>query len=734
MSKTLVIAEKPSMAREIAKVLGANNRLNGALSGNGYVVTNAIGHLVEQCEPEHYNEKWVTWDKRNLPMIPEKFAYKASDSTIDQYEIVSNLLLSGDFSKVINACDAGREGELIFRLIYELAGSNLPIWRLWISSLTAEAIREGFGNLKPGANYNGLCEAAKLRQEADWLIGLNATRAQTAIAREGGGGNSGVYSLGRVQTPTLTLVVLRDREIEKFVVVPYFEIKADFHTPSGDIFSARLFDASSRQIRKISTEAEAHQLINAFKAAAGGNGQIVSLTEKEIKTGSPALFDLTLLQRTANERFGMTAAKTLEIAQKLYEEKLLTYPRTSSCYLSDDVAREVVKILDAQAGTDYSRFTDEIKEKGYEINSKKVNNAKVTDHHAIIPTETRPDISALNEHELNIYDLVMRRFLAAFYPIAEDNRVDVIVSYAMAYFAAKGKTQIRAGWRVVEREIKPESETDDEQAALPALEKNMAVKAVGFAPLAKKTKPPAKFTEALLLQAMETAGKHVKDEELREAMKEGGLGTPATRAAVIESLLKRDYLMRDKKTIRSTPKAREVVARLEKCSSLLVSPTLTGQWEHALSLVERGEFSAADFRSSVISLTTQTVTQILAQSQLTDTNFAALEGASPCPACAVAGRKGFLTPRSKDGRNFSVCSAGREICNYITTTPTKSKYAEKLATEKCPKCSGVMVFLLTKEKQIPMLKCLKSDCDGAAWLEAKAGAKKGAFKGVKKKK
>lgn len=725
MSKTLVIAEKPSMGREIAKVLGAQNWSNNAASGNGYVVTYAIGHLVELCEPEQYDKSWISWDKRLLPMIPKKFMYRVSEGTKDQFQIVRDLLLCDDFTDVVNACDAGREGELIFRLIYEMSGATLPVKRLWISSLTAEAIEEGFANLKPGSDYDGLLKAAKLRQISDWLIGLNATRAQTSVARETGS-QSSVYSLGRVQTPTLSLVVFRDRDIDNFVAKSFYEVKAEFETPAKEKFAARLFDASSRHIKKLASEDEAKKLVSNLKSS-GRNAQIASLSEKQVKTNSPLLFDLTLLQRTANEKFGLTAAKTLEIAQSLYEKKLLTYPRTSSCYLSDDVARDAVNILNCFDGSDYAQFADEIKSKEYVINPKKVNNAKVSDHHAIIPTGTRPDTN-LGEHEKNIYDLVVRRFLAAFYPAAEDKRVDVIVSCAGAYFAAKGTTQISVGWRAVEREVKPESDADDDQAALPALEKDMSLSAADFELISKKTTPPKRFTEATLLQAMETAGKYIADEELRDAMKAGGLGTPATRASIIEGLIKREYLSREKKTLRSTPRAREVVTRLEKCQSSLASAILTGEWEHALSRIERGDYSSDEFRSSVDKLTRQTVSEILSQSQLADNNFAALEGSMSCPACALAGRKGFLIDRTKDGRNFSFCSSGREVCSYITNTPTKSKFRAKLSSEKCPKCASALVFAVTKEKQIPMLRCQTRDCTGAIWLEPKKTEKAGTNK------
>src|SRR5919112_3709836 len=547
----VIVTEKPSMGRDVAAALGAGRRGEGFISGESDIVTWCVGHLVELDDPQSYDARLERWRVEDLPILPEEFKYHPSERTLEQFNVIRALLGRADVASVVNAADAGREGELIFDLVYTLAGCRKPVERLWISSLTRDAIVEGFRNLKPAGEYKGLRDSAHARQRADWLVGINATRAQTVRARRAG--HDGVFSLGRVQTPTLALIVERDREIAQFVPTDYFEVVADFRAPGGD-YRGRWFGKDGSRFDK-REEAE-----SVARKVRGKHGAVQKVEKKAAREKPPLLHDLTSLQRAANVRYAFTATKTLELAQSLYEKKFLTYPRTSSRHLSKAVAEEIEAHVRAARVGPYVPFIEKILAGGKpKLTGRHVDDKKVTDHHAVIPTKQQINAAALSPDEKRIYDLVARRFLAAFFPDAELERTTVVTEAEGEKFITRGTVVLKQGWREVEpptREArrasaeeskdsggdakKPNDDEDEEGLELPPLKANDPADVLKAEAVARKTKAPPRYTESSLLGAMETAGKKVEDDELRLAMKEAGLGTPATRAAIIETLLKRD--------------------------------------------------------------------------------------------------------------------------------------------------------------------------------------------------
>src|SRR5919107_585635 len=516
----LVITEKPSMGRDVAAALGAGRRGEGFIAGESDIVTWCVGHLVELDDPQAYDPKLERWRLEDLPILPEKLKYHASERTLDQFKVIRTLLGRADVTSVVNAADAGREGELIFDLVYTLAGCRKPVERLWISSLTREAIQEGFRNLKPADEYRGLRDSAHARQRADWLVGINATRAQTLRARRAG--HQGVYSLGRVQTPTLALIVERDAEITNFVPKDYFEVVANFRAPGGE-YAGRWFGKDgSRFDKREDAEAVARKV-------EGKVGAVKSVEKKAAREKPPLLHDLTSLQRAANVRYGFTAAKTLELAQSLYEKKFVTYPRTSSRHLSKAVAEEIEAHVRAARVGPYVPFIEKILAGGRtKLTSRHVDDKKVTDHHAVIPTKQKIKADALSPDEKRIYDLVARRFLAAFFPDAEIERTNVVTEAEGEKFITRGTVVLKAGWREVEPPArggrseegskKQGEDEEDESAELPALKAKDPADVLSAEAQAKQTKAPPRYSESSLLGAMETAGKKVEDEELRLAM------------------------------------------------------------------------------------------------------------------------------------------------------------------------------------------------------------------------
>ena len=609
--KTLVVAEKPSVARDLADALpGTFENEETHYEGDEYIVTFAVGHLVELVDPEVYDEKLKKWRMADLPIVPEEFKLQPRDAKAKkQLKAIHKLMKRDDVGTIINACDAGREGELIFAYIYETAGIDKPVERLWINSMTKQAIRDGFEKLRPGEELEPLEAAARSRSEADWLIGMNATRAATIRGRAWVGG---VVSLGRVQTPTLAMIVQREREIQAFTPEPYRLVRAQFDPRYEGLWyegdETRIFGDLSR----------AEKIVG---KVTGKDGLVEKLEQKEQSERPPLLYDLTSLQRDANRRFGFSARRTLQAAQSLYEDKkAITYPRTSSRYLSGDIvpllkptAETLEPIGDYTAGARYVLGLDQLPLQ------RVVNDARVDDHHAIIPTDVEHDVSRFSPDERRVFDLVARRFLAVFHPAARYQRTEVVTVVEEERFRTRGKITLEPGWRGVyglESDLDKQSgkttdeDAADESAELPKLEQGQTVKCVIAEFEDKQTRPPPRYTEATLLSAMETAGKRIDDEELREAMKDSGLGTPATRAETIEVLIRREYIERAGKELQPTPKGLQVITMLEEHP--LTSPELTGDWEKRLADIEHGGGDRKDFIKGIVDLTTQTVEQIAA--------------------------------------------------------------------------------------------------------------------------
>lgn len=715
------------MARDVAVALGATKRGEGFIEGASDIVTWCVGHLVELDEPDAYDPKYKSWRSEHLPIIPTQFSYRPTERTRDQYNVIKILFNRKDVTSIVNAADAGREGELIFDLVYTLAGCTKRVERLWISSLTHDAIIEGFNNLKLATEYTGLRDSARARQQADWLVGMNATRAQTIAARRAG--HDGVYSLGRVQTPTLALIVARDREIREFVPVAYFEVHADFKSSAGEYRGIWTNAAGTRFDRR-------EQAVAIAAKVGGRTGMVERVERKATRERPPLLYDLTALQRAANARYGFAAAQTLEFAQSLYEKKFITYPRTSSRHLSSSVAAELRSHVEAASIGPYVAFIAAILSKGQpKLTARHVDDKKVTDHHAIIPTKQHVDGSRLAIEEKRIYDLIARRFLAAFYPDAELERTTITTIVEDERFVTRGTVVLKAGWREVDspgrtgsaERTEPKDAGDDEtqDAELPRVIKEDAAETLKAEAIEKMTKAPPRYTEASLLGAMETAGKKIEDEELRLVMKDAGLGTPATRAAVIETLIKREFIARDKKAVAATDKGIKLIEMLPSPS--LKSAELTGEWEQKLARMARGEYELDLFMSEVKSLTTELVREIGSATIATAENgtkrreITRPDGALDCPKCKHEGRAGFLVERTSTAGKFLVCSEGREACGYLSDAPKNSRQRKATFHTPCPACSSAMRLRLPKEKsKRAFLSCVKyPECVERLWFDEK---------------
>lgn len=564
------IAEKPSVAREIAAVLGATTKRDGYYEGNGYAVTYTFGHLCTLFEPSDYKTHWKSWDLNNLPMLPEKFRVKVSenDGIKKQFKIVKQLFDQAEV--VINCGDAGQEGELIQRWVINEAKYKGKVQRLWISSLTTEAIKEGFQNLKPSQDYDNLYYAGFSRSIGDWLLGINATRLYTVKH----GGYKQVLSVGRVQTPTLAMLVNRFKDIENFVPQPYWELQT--------LYRDTLFSYEEGRFLKME---DGEVLANKVKE---DEFEIVSITKKKGTDYAPKLFDLTGLQVYCNNKFSFSADDTLKIAQKLYEKKVVTYPRVDTTFLPNDVYPKVKNILSKL--TDYLTLTEPLLNKKIKNSSRVFNDKKVTDHHAIIPTGIQ---THLQYNEQQVYDIIVKRFIAVFYDDCKVSNTTVIGKAADVNFKTTGKEILSKGWRVVfEKKETSTSVSESKDKLLPLFVKGeKGPHEPSF--LEKQTKPPNQFTEATLLRAMETAGKQVDDEELRDLMKENGIGRPSTRANIIETLFKRKYIKRNKKQILPTVTGIQLIDTIQ--NELLKSAELTGTWEKQLKDIEKGKISANAF-------------------------------------------------------------------------------------------------------------------------------------------
>lgn len=650
------IAEKPSVAREIAAVLGANTKRDGYFEGNGYAVTYTFGHLCTLCEPSDYKPYWKSWDLNNLPMLPEKFKVKVSDDKgiKKQFKIVKGLFDKAEV--VINCGDAGQEGELIQRWVINEAKYKGKVQRLWISSLTTEAIKEGFENLKPSENYDNLYYAGFSRSIGDWLLGINATRLYTVKH----GGYKQVLSVGRVQTPTLAMLVNRYKEIENFVPQPYWELQTLYRNTLFSYEEGRFLNMKDGE--KLANKVKEHEF------------EIVSIAKKKGTEYAPKLFDLTGLQVYCNTKFGFSADDTLKIAQRLYEKKVVTYPRVDTTFLPNDIYPKVKGILSKL--TDYSEFTQPLLTKKIKKSSKVFNDKKVTDHHAIIPTGMQ---THLQPAEQQVYDIITKRFIAVFYDDCKVSNTTVIGKADDVNFKTTGKEILSKGWRVV---FESDGSKSKGESILPTFTKGeKGSHEPSF--LEKQTKPPKQYTEASLLRAMETAGKQVDDDELRDLMKENGIGRPSTRANIIETLFKRKYIKRNKKQILPTVTGIQLIDTIQ--NDLLKSAELTGHWEKQLKDIEKGEISANTFIKGMKRMVDALVYEV--RSENVETRISAvnnkptgkskskprsknekLVGAS-CPKC----KKGQLLK----GKSAYGCHLYGKSCDFILPF----KYGEKKVSE-----------------------------------------------------
>jgi len=627
------VAEKPAVGEYIAKVLGAGQRKNGYFEGNGYQVTWTFGHLCALLDPQEYTDAWKGWNLSSLPMIPQRFQIKVfgDEGVHKQFNVIKSLIEQAD--EVINCGDAGQEGELIQRWVYQKAGCRCPVKRLWVSSLTEEAIREGFAQLKDQSDYQHLYEAGLMRAIGDWLLGMNATRAYTIRYAKGTGKDRQVLSVGRVQTPTLALVVKRQAEIENFVPRTYWELKTRYR---DTLFTAQL--PAEEGEYAINSPEQGEALVDSIKDLPL---EITSVEKKKGTEYAPKLYDLTSLQVDCNKKFSFSADQTLKLIQSLYEKRVTTYPRVDTTYLSDDIYPKVPATLTGIK--DY--FPQVTPLLGAKLpKSKRVfDNKKVTDHHAIIPTGMRPE--GLTADEKKVYDLVALHFIAAFYPDCQVSNTTITARAGEVDFRVNGREVLVPGWRTVfdDKDDKEENNSEEENSkGLPAFVKG---ESGPHEPLLKEktTTPPKYYTEATLLRAMETAGKAVENDELREAMKENGIGRPSTRAAIIEKLYQRKYIQKQGKSLRATEVGIDLIHTI--ISPLLKSAELTGLWEKKLREIERGDYTAQQFLDELKEMTSGVVRDV-------KTNKAGML----CPVC----RQGHVIR----GNTRYGCSRWREGCTY----------------------------------------------------------------------
>ncbi|AOY92282.1 DNA topoisomerase III [Cupriavidus sp. USMAA2-4] len=634
MSKALIIAEKPSVAADIARALGGFTKHDEYFENDDFVLSSAVGHLVEIAAPDEYEVKRGKWSFANLPVIPPHFDLRPIAKTESRLKVLNRLIKRKDVTGLINACDAGREGELIFRLIAQQAKAKQPVRRLWLQSMTPQAIRDGFARLREDEEMLPLADAARCRSEADWLVGINGTRAMTAFNSKGGG--FFLTTVGRVQTPTLSIVVEREEKIKHFVPRDYWEVRAEFIAAAG-LYEGRWYDPKFKKSEldpearesRLWSEAEAMSIV----AACRGKPGTVSEESKPSTQQSPALFDLTTLQREANSRFGFSAKNTLGLAQALYEKhKVLTYPRTDARALPEDYLGTVKQTMDmlAESSHNYLPHAKKILTNGWVKPNKRIfDNSKISDHFAIIPTLQAP--KNLSEPEQKLYDLVVRRFLAVFFPAAEFQVTTRVTEVAGHHFKTEGKVLVNPGWlEIYGREAQGK---DDKDANLVPVAKGEKVKTDKVEAVGLTTKPPARYNEATLLSAMEGAGKLVDDDALREAMAGKGLGTPATRAAIIEGLLTEKYLVREGRELIPTAKAFQLMTLLRGLGvEELTQAELTGEWEHKLAQIERGRLKRDEFMREIAQMTQQIVKR--AKEYDSDTipgDYATLD--TPCPQC-----------------------------------------------------------------------------------------------------
>jgi len=665
MAKTLVIAEKPSVGRDLARVLtGPFQKHEGWLEGPDHVISWAVGHLVQLAEPDEYDPKYKRWRMADLPIVPDRFKLVVRDErSRKQMSVVTKQLKRDDVQGVVNACDAGREGELIFAYLYEKARGEKPVQRLWLSSMTNSAMKDAFARLRPAAELSRLEQAARSRSEADWIVGMNATRAATIRLRSS---FDGAVSLGRVQTPTLAIVARREEEIRAFVPEAYWLVDATFAAEAragAQRTYAGRYHAQAKP--RLGSAPAAREIVEACRGRAG---QITKLETREQRERAPLLYDLTSLQREANTRFGFSARRTLAAAQRLYEEhKALTYPRTSSRFLTTDMVAEIKPTAELVGHhRDYAQAAAYVTGLDLLPLGRVVDNAKVSDHHAIIPTRSEHRLEKMGDDDRRVYDMAARRFLAVFHPEAvfESTRLETTVSGHV--FRTRGRVLLVPGWRGVYGELSEgEARSDDDEGGdqqLPKLDAGETVQTREIDSLEKETKPPRRYSDASLLGAMETAGRLVEDDELREAMKDSGIGTPATRAAIIERLIDVGYMERDARALVATEKGLNVIRLLDQHA--LTSPDLTGSWEHRLARIETGEDSRERFMRDIAGFATETVAQL--DATLKDVRIPRAN-LGPCPVCGhdiQENRKGYSCwSREDPGCGFVIWKgkAGKQL-------------------------------------------------------------------------
>lgn len=678
--KKLVLAEKPSVARDIARVLKCGKKLNGSIEGKDYVVTWALGHLVTLADPEGYDKKYREWKMEDLPMIPKKMELVVIKQTAKQYQSVKSQLFRSDVGEIIIATDAGREGELVARWILEKSGCRKPIKRLWISSVTDKAIREGFAHLKDGRQYQNLYAAATCRAQADWLVGINATRALTCKY-------NAQLSCGRVQTPTLAMIAKREEEIRKFQPKEYYGV-----TVKAGGIEWTWQEEKSKSSRTFSKE----RAQEALEAVAGKSLKVVSVEKKGKKTFAPGLYDLTELQRDANRRFGYSAKETLNIMQRLYENhKVLTYPRTDSRYIGSDVVGTLKERLKAISIGPYRSLAGPLTMKPLKTNSSFVNDSKVSDHHAIIPTEQFVQLEHMTAEERKIYDLVVRRFLSVLYPPFEYQQSSLVAKCGEYAFIARGKEVTSPGWKAVYENQVEDWEEDEQgendkpvQQNLPPMEKGEALKADAVRITSGKTKPPAYFNEATLLSAMENPVKYMEsqDAKARKTLGEtGGLGTVATRADIIEKLFHSFMMEKQGQEIRLTSKAKQL---LELVPEDLKKPELTADWEMRLGSIAKGGLKKDDFLGDIQGYTQELIRQIRAgEGTFRHDNLTNAK----CPVCG----KRMLAVNGKNAR-LLVCQD--RSCGHRETVA-------RLSNARCPNCHKKMELIKKGEEEIFVCSC-----------------------------
>lgn len=675
MAKSVVLAEKPSVARDIANVLKCHKKGNGFLEGDKYIVTWALGHLVTLADPESYDVKYKTWNLEDLPMLPERLKLTTIKQTGKQFNAVKSQLTRSDVNEIIIATDAGREGELVARWIIDRVKVNKPVKRLWISSVTDKAIKEGFQNLKPGKAYENLYYAAVARSEADWYIGLNATRALTTKY-------NAQLNCGRVQTPTLAMIAAREDEIKNFKPQSYYGIEAQ-----TDLLKLTWQDANgnSRSFNKEKIDA-------IVKALGNQDAKVVDIDRKAKKSFAPGLYDLTELQRDANKLFGYSAKETLNIMQKLYESyKVLTYPRTDSRFISSDIVSTLPERLKACGIGEYRSLANKVLSKPIKTSKAFVDDSKVSDHHAIIPTEEYVNISSFSDKERKIYDLVVKRFLAVLFPAHEYEQLTVQAMIGNEKFIAKGKTVISAGWKeVYSNHFDDEEQADDvKEQLLPRLEKGQVLKTTLIAQTSGQTKPPARFTEATLLSAMENPTKYMetKDKKLVDTLKStGGLGTVATRADIIEKLFNSFMIeKRGGKEIFITSKGRQL---LDLAPEELRSPATTAEWEQKLELIAKGKLKKEVFINEMKQHTKEIVSEIKSSDKKYKHDNISTK---TCPDCG----KPMLEVNGKKGKML-VCQ-DRE-CGH-------RKNVSRVTNARCPQCKKKLELRGEGEGQIFVCIC-----------------------------